>query len=103
MENQNVYQTSELEIASYLVTKHHKLLGCAPHPNKPRLCLFTFGDDAQAELTGYYAGDEVSATELFAAFRRLRDLIQQVRSSSNISTNNMENNTNEQRRYTPRY
>src|SRR5262249_37123759 len=98
----NVYQTSELEIASFLVARRYKLLGCAPHPNKPRLCLFTFPAEAQDELTAYYSGAEVAATDLFAAFRRLRDLIQQVRNSSTPSTpntNNMENTYNERRNY----
>jgi len=75
------YLTSELEMASYLKCRGHKLLSAKL---TGRLVTFEFeaenGTREDADL--YFGGAEVSARELFQAHRSLRALIQQVKEHS---------------------
>jgi len=73
------YRTNELELAAFLKARGHKLIGTQPDG---RLILFSFPESASADADGYFAGTEVSATELFEAHRHLRALIQQVKQHS---------------------
>jgi hypothetical protein len=73
---QTTYKTSELEVASFLKTRGHKLVGAKP---LGRIVEFAFDSSAAGDLDAYIAGAEVSARELFEAHRSLRALIQQVK------------------------
>jgi hypothetical protein len=75
---ETTYRTSELELASFLKTRGHKLMGAKP---LGRIVEFTFDGDAASDLDAYIGGAEVSARELFEAHRSLRALIQQVKES----------------------
>lgn len=70
------YKTSELELASFLKARGHKLVGAHP---QGRIVEFAFEDSAAADLDEYVAGAAVPARELFEAHRSLRALIQQVK------------------------
>jgi hypothetical protein len=70
------YKTSELELASFLKTRGHKLMGARP---LGRIVEFTFDGNAAGDLDAYIGVAEVSARELFEAHRSLRALIQQVK------------------------
>jgi len=70
------YKTSELEVASFLKTRGHKLVGAKP---QGRIVEFAFEGAAAADLDAYIGGAEVPARELFEAHRSLRALIQQVK------------------------
>jgi hypothetical protein len=73
------YQTSELEVASFLRARGHRLLSSKL---EGKVVVFEFGDRAAAEVDLYFSGIEVSARDLFEAHRSLRALIQQVREHS---------------------
>jgi hypothetical protein len=75
---ETTYKTSELELASFLKLRGHKLVGAKP---LGRIVEFTFDGDAAGDLDAYISGAEVSARELFEAHRSLRALIQQVKES----------------------
>lgn len=72
------YKTGELELASFLKARGHRLLGAKW---TGRYVNFEFsnnnGADEDAQL--YLSGIEISARELFEAHRSLRQLIKQVR------------------------
>lgn len=70
------YKTSELELASFLKARGHKLIGAQP---QGRIVEFAFDGDAASDLDEYVAGAAVPARELFEAHRSLRALIQQVK------------------------
>jgi hypothetical protein len=70
------YRTSELEIASFLRARGHKLLGVK---QDGKFAVFEFDPVASSDADEYFRGTEVSARELFAAHRNLRALIQQTR------------------------
>ena len=73
---ETTYKTSELELASFLKTRGHKLIGAKP---QGRIVEFSFDGSAAGDLDAYIAGAEVPARELFEAHRSLRALIQQVK------------------------
>jgi len=73
------YRTSELELASFLKARGHKLLDARM---SGRVVTFEFAQTAAEDVDAYFAGIEVSARELFEAHRSLRALIQQVREYS---------------------
>ena len=73
---ETTYKTSELELASFLKTRGHKLVGAKP---QGRIVEFSFDGSAAGDLDAYIAGAEVPARELFEAHRSLRALIQQVK------------------------
>ncbi len=70
------YQTTELEVASFLKARGHTLLRAQL---KNRLVEFSFPASAENAVEDYFAGVQLSARELFEAHRSLRALIQQVR------------------------
>jgi hypothetical protein len=70
------YRTSELELASFLRARGHRLLGVQ---QDGRFAVFEFSPEASSDADGYFRGTEVSARELFTAHRSLRALIQQAR------------------------
>jgi|SRR5690348_10965879 len=74
-----LYRTSELELASFLRARGHRLIAAKLDG---RLVYFEFDSAASEDADMYFAGTEVSARELFEAHRSLRALIQQVREHS---------------------
>ena len=76
----NVYATTELELASFLKARGHRLLGTQP---EGRLVAFTFDGSASEDAEAYFLGSSVSARELFEAHRHLRALIQQLKQHLN--------------------
>jgi hypothetical protein len=70
------YKTTELELASFLKARGHKLLRAEL---KSRLVEFSFPAQAESAIEDYFAGAQLSARELFEAHRSLRALVQQVR------------------------
>lgn len=73
------YRTSELEIASYLRAIGRKLLTAKVDG---RFVAFEFEAAAANDVSGYFAGAETVARDLFEAHRSLRALIQQVKEHS---------------------
>jgi len=73
------YRTAELELASFLKSRGHKLLAAKM---TGRFVTFEFTSDAAEDVSNYFGGAETSARELFQAHRSLRALIQQVREHS---------------------
>ncbi len=70
------YRTSELELASFLKARGHRLVSTK---FDGRVVSFEFTGDAAQDVESYFAGVEVPARDLFEAHRSLRALIQQVR------------------------
>ena len=70
------YKTTELELASFLRARGHKLLRAQL---KGRLVEFYFPAQAESAVEDYFAGTQLSARELFEAHRSLRALVQQVK------------------------
>jgi hypothetical protein len=83
MPDQNPYRTTELEIASFLKARGHRLIGAQP---QGRLVEFAFEQVAQDDVDSYINGAEIAARELFEAHRSLRALIQQVKQHYQIRT-----------------
>jgi hypothetical protein len=81
------YKTSELEIASFLKARGHRLTGAKL---EGRFVSFEFESSAANDVSGYFSGAQTPARELFEAHRSLRALIQQVKehSSQKIGTEN---------------
>jgi hypothetical protein len=73
------YKTTELELASFLKSRGHRLLSAKM---SGRFVAFEFESDAAEDVSLYFSGAETSARELFEAHRSLRALIQQVREHS---------------------
>jgi hypothetical protein len=73
------YKTAELELASFLKSRGHRLLAVKM---TGRFVTFEFESDAADDVDSYFGGSETSARELFEAHRSLRALIQQVREHS---------------------
>jgi hypothetical protein len=88
------YKTSELELASFLKTRGHKLVGAKP---LGRIVEFAFNGDAADDLDAYIGGAEVSARELFEAHRSLRALIQQVKENQSQRSGEKQAWTHKQR------
>jgi len=79
------YRTSELELAAFLKTRGHRLVGAKPNG---RLVTFEFDASAADDANNYFSGAQTPARDLFEAHRSLRALIQQVRehaSQRNVS------------------
>ena len=76
------YLTDNLELAAYLLSRGHRLIGAAPRGN--RIVTFTFdGAAAVAEdVSRFFAGDAVPATRLFEHYRTLRAMIVSVRNAA---------------------
>jgi hypothetical protein len=74
-----VYRTAELELASFLKARGHKLLSLQP---RGQIVEFTFPAEAAAEVEAYFAGLECPARDLFEAHRSLRALISLVKDHS---------------------
>jgi hypothetical protein len=73
------YKTAELELASFLKSRGHRLLSAKM---AGRFVTFEFESDAADDVDSYFGGAETSARELFEAHRSLRSLISQVREHS---------------------
>ena len=73
---QQSYHTTELELASFLVARGHRLVSAKLDG---KFVAFEFEPAASTDANNYFAGAETSARELFQAHRSLRALIQQVR------------------------
>src|SRR5215813_4162074 len=71
-----VYNTNELELASFLKAKGHKLLGIKPMGYE---VIFSFARAAGDDVGTYFQGAELPAADLFEAHRSLRVLISQLR------------------------
>jgi len=74
--NTVAYKTSELEVASFLKARGHRLVFAKL---EGRVVSFEFNGDAASDVESYFSGAEVAARDLFEAHRSLRALIQQVR------------------------
>jgi hypothetical protein len=86
---QTTYRTTELELASFLKSRGHRLLAAKM---AGRFVSFEFESDAAEDVSAYFSGAETSARELVEAHRSLRALIQQVREhSTQIGTENKSN------------
>jgi hypothetical protein len=70
------YKTTELELASFLKARGHRLLGASP---RGTIVEFSFDGSASGDVGEYIAGAAVRARELFEAHRALRALIATVR------------------------
>jgi hypothetical protein len=79
------YKTTELEIASFLKARGHRLIAARLDG---RFVAFEFDSTAAADVPTYFGGGETPARDLFEAHRSLRALIQQVKehSSQKIGT-----------------
>jgi hypothetical protein len=77
------YKTAELELASFLKSRGHRLLSAKM---TGRFVTFEFEPEAADDVGNYFTGAESSARELFEAHRSLRALIQQVREHSSQKT-----------------
>ena len=86
-QTQQSYRTAELELASFLKSRGHRLLSAKM---AGRFVTFEFTPEAAGDADNYFTGAETSARELFEAHRSLRALIQQVRehSSQKIGSEN---------------
>lgn len=73
------YKTSELEIASFLKARGHRLTSAKL---EGRFVSFEFESAAATDVSGYFSGAQTPARELFEAHRSLRALIQQVKEHS---------------------
>jgi hypothetical protein len=73
------YRTSELEIASFLKARGHRLTSAKLDG---RFVVFEFDAAASTDVPTYFSGAETPARELFEAHRSLRALIQQVKEHS---------------------
>jgi hypothetical protein len=90
------YKTAELELASFLKARGHRLLGAKM---TGRFVTFEFESNAAEDADNYFTGAETSARELFEAHRSLRSLIQQVREhSSQIGSEHPSNEQHTHRR-----
>jgi hypothetical protein len=81
------YKTSELEIASFLKARGHRLTAAKMDG---RFVSFEFDSASSTDVSGYFSGAQTPARELFEAHRSLRALIQQVKehSSQKIGSEN---------------
>lgn len=82
------YRTTELELASFLRAKGHRVQEAIP---QGRLVALVFDGEVATDVSAYFAGEQISAQELFGAHRSLRALIQQVKEH--------QYNTKDQNRY----
>ena len=73
------YRTTELEIASFLKARGHRLVSANLDG---RFVAFEFDPAASSDVSAYFSGAETPARELFEAHRSLRALIQQVKEHS---------------------
>lgn len=85
------YRTGELELASFLKARGHRLAGARMDG---RFVSFEFDPAASADADNYFTGAATSARDLFEAHRSLRALIQQVREHASQRTG-PENKSNE--------
>ena len=91
MQQPNLYKTTELEIASFLKARGHRLLGACP---SGKLVEFCFDNDATGDVDAYIEGAPIPARDLFEAHRSLRALIQQVKQhNQNRSERSYHNDT----------
>ena len=89
------YRTAELELASFLKARGHKLLSARM---AGRFVTFEFTSTAAEDVDSYFGGVEISAREIFDAHRSLRSLIQQVKEhSSQIGSSKSETISNDYR------
>lgn len=72
-------RTTDIELAAYLRAKGHKLE--SSDQVNGRLIEFVFPPEAAHDIDEFLQGDEVSALDLFAALRTLRDLIAQTQNN----------------------
>jgi hypothetical protein len=72
----DAYRTSELEIASFLKARGHRLTAARLDG---RFVVFEFDPAASTDVPTYFSCAETPARELFEAHRSLRAMIQQVR------------------------
>src|SRR5262249_19756259 len=72
----DLYVTTELEIASFLKVRGQPLLAALP---RGRLVEFHFTREALDEVDRYFSGASLPAIHLFEAHRALRALIQQIK------------------------
>jgi hypothetical protein len=94
------YRTSELEIASFLKARGHRLTAAKMDG---RFVAFEFEPAAASDVGAYFSGAETPARELFEAHRSLRAMIQQVREHSSQQTKiRSERTSDEYLAYPPR-
>src|ERR1700693_1164122 len=90
------YKTAELELASFLKSRGHRLLSAQM---TGRFVTFEIESGAAEDVDSYFGGAETSARELFEAHRSLRALIQQVREhASQIGSEHTSNEHESHRR-----
>jgi hypothetical protein len=70
------YRTTELEIASFLKARGHRLTAAKLDG---RFVSFEFDPAASTDVPTYFSGAETPARELFEAHRSLRAMIQQIK------------------------
>jgi hypothetical protein len=75
----STYRTTELEIASFLKSRGHRLISANLDG---RFVAFEFDSSAATDVPTYFGGGETPARDLFEAHRSLRALIQQVKEHS---------------------
>jgi hypothetical protein len=94
------YKTTELEIASFLKARGHRLVAAKMDG---RFVAFEFEPAAASDVAAYFSGAETSARGLFEAHRGLRAMIQQVREHSAQQTRiGSERTSDEHLAYPPR-
>jgi hypothetical protein len=98
MQPAKFYRTTELEVASFLKARGHRLLGAMP---AGRLIEFSFDTAAAPDVDAYITGAPIPARELFEAHRSLRALIQQVKEhyQNRSETNKWNNNSSSNQHY----
>jgi hypothetical protein len=75
MHQPDTYKTTELEVASFLRARGHRLMGASP---SGRLVEFAFDNGAAPDVDAYIDGAPISALDLFEARRSLGVIIQHV-------------------------
>jgi hypothetical protein len=93
------YRTTELEIASFLKARGHRLTAAKMDG---RFVSFEFDPAASTDVSAYFGGAETPARDLFEAHRSLRAMIQQVREHSSQKNGNDTEPTSHDQSHPPR-
>jgi hypothetical protein len=74
------FRTDNLELASFLLARQHRLIGAVP---SGRLVVFEFEPSAEADVANFFSGSSpLPPITLFEHHRTLRSLIATVRNSA---------------------